>query len=77
MKLFIKNNPTKHCGLVFWLDINPTTLIEIAVYKKINDDDDTLLCYKNFTTTCNLYSPFFKQTGLHFLWSNPFDQSFQ
>ena len=30
MKLFIKNNPTKHCGLVFKLYFDPTTLIEIA-----------------------------------------------
>ena len=35
MKLFIKNNPTKHCGLVFKLDFNPTTLIEIAVYTDV------------------------------------------
>ena len=26
-----KNNPTKHCGLIFKLDFNPITLIEIAV----------------------------------------------
>ena len=27
-----KNNPTKHCGLVFYLYFDPTMLIEIAVY---------------------------------------------
>ena len=34
MKLFITNNATKHCGLVFKLDLNSTTLIEIADIKQ-------------------------------------------
>ena len=38
-----ENNPTKHCGLVFYLDYNPTTLIEIAVYVPNIDSPITLL----------------------------------